>query len=214
MKADRTMKYFVHLVCGLAIISFILGGCVRAAPPGPDYSFSFERSMEGWQANGLDLDNPPVEWSIEASRDIARDGKSSVRLYLNNINDAGKIWIERSFDVEPNRVYQVRVEYFLASADWGDVNLWTIITGVVPESAGKELSYQDTTGNNSRQEEGFVWLHKGYDFTVDSGAEGRLIAIIGIWGTWETARTYYLDSINVTFSPLIADQLSILPSND
>lgn len=200
------------LVCGLAVLPLILGGCVSATPPGPDYSFSFERSMEGWQANGKDLYNPPVEWSIEASRDIAREGKASVRLYLNNKNDAGKIWIERPFDVEPDYKYQVRVEYFLASADWGDINLWTIITGVVPESLKAEPVYQDDTGNGARQADGFVWLHKSYDFTVDSGADGRLIAMIGVWGTWETARTYYIDSVTITISPLAPGQLSLTTS--
>jgi len=195
-----------YAVIGFIIVLSIFAGCASPAPPGPDYSFSFENGMEGWQANGMDLDNPPVEWSIEVSRDIAQEGKSSVRLYFNNVNDAGKIWIERAFEVEPNQTYQARVEYFLASADWGDVNLWTIITGVVPESARKEPVYQDSTGNNAGQENGFIWLYKGYDFTVDSGAEGRLIAMIGVWGTWETARTYYIDSVSLTFSPLMSDR--------
>jgi len=163
------------------------------------FASSFEKDMEGWEVNGTDLDDPPVEWTIERSEAIASYGETSVMLYLNNTNGAGKIWIEREFEAEPNHTYEVSVDYDLASADWGDVNLWTIITGVVPESANIELASQDDTGNDASQEDGFVWLSKSYTFTTESDTEGELLVVIGVWGTWETARTYYLDNVEVTY---------------
>jgi hypothetical protein len=53
-----------------------------------------------------------------------------------------------------------------ASADWGDVNLFTIITGVVqePPETRDDLVYQGSTGNGSDTDVGYVWLKKGYDF--------------------------------------------------
>jgi len=189
------LKSFLLLLTAALIVST---GCDGAGIPLTDnYTFSFESGMEGWTADGADLDNPPVEWSIECSTDIASDGDSAIRLYLNNTNDAGKIWIENSFDIEPNHTYQVHVEYDFASADWGDMNLWTIITGAVTESAKTKLVYQENTGNDAEPEEGFVWLRKSYDFTVKTGSEDNLYIIIGVWGTWETARTYYLDNVSV-----------------
>jgi len=189
---------FVYLFI-LLLLMFV--GCGEPIAPTPDnYLFSFERDMEDWIANGTDLDNPPVEWSIERSQDIASNGETAVRLYLNNMNDAGKIWIERPFDVEPDRAYQAHLEYDLASADWGDVNLWTIITGVLPKSPELGLVYQGHTGNNAEPEDGFVWLQKSYNFSVNSGPEGKLYVMIGVWGTWETARTYYLDNVNISFT--------------
>jgi len=183
----------------LLLLMFV--GCGEPIAPTPDnYLFSFERDMEDWIANGTDLDNPPVEWSIERSQDIASNGETAVRLYLNNMNDAGKIWIEQPFDLEPDRAYQAHLEYDLASADWGDVNLWTIITGVLPKSPELGLVYQGHTGNNAEPEDGFVWLQKSYNFSVNSGPEGKLYVMIGVWGTWETARTYYLDNVNISFT--------------
>jgi hypothetical protein len=163
-------------------------------------SFSFEHDMQGWTAGGADLDNLPAHWSVERSRDIASDGRTSVRLYLNDINDEGKVWIERLFDVEPGRTYQVQVEYDFASADWGYMNLWTIITGVVPKAPGQPggLVYQGDTKNNARPEDGFAWRHKRYHFSVQPGPEGKLYVVIGICGTRQTARTYYLDNITLT----------------
>ena len=187
--------------CFLILVLALLTGCdASGIPSSGTLTFSFEEDMEGWVANGTDLDNPPVEWSIERSTDIASNGKTAVGLYLNNMNDAGKIWIERPFDGEPNRNYQVHVEYGFSSADWGDMNLWTIITGVVPESAKTELVFQGNTGNNAKPEDGFVWLRKSYDFDVKSGPDGKLYVMIGIWGTWETARTYYLDNVSISFT--------------
>lgn len=195
---SANMKYSV---CLAVIVLLVFGGCSGQgrAPSNPaNYAFSFEKDMEGWIAAGTNLDDPLVEWCIERSRDIATDGKTSIRLYLNNMNGAGKIWVERRFDVNPSCAYEVRVEYDLASADWGDVNLWTIITGVVPESPKKEPVFQENTGNNAPPEDGFAWLRKTYDFTMESGPDGKLFVMIGVWGTWETARTYYVDNIAVT----------------
>ena len=186
-------------LCSVILMLAVLTGCNGTGiPPSGTLTFSFEDDLEGWVANGTDLDNPPVEWSIERSRDIASDGKTAVRLYLNNMNDAGKIWVERRFYGEPNRVYQVHVEYDFASADWGDMNLWTIITGVMPEPSKTELLFQGDTGNNATPEEGFVWLRKSYDFSVESGPDGSAYVMIGVWGNWETARTYYVDNVAVS----------------
>ena len=197
------MKWQLFYLTAVILLIALLGCDGSAIPTSGTYTFSFERDMEEWVANGTDLDNPPVEWSIERSEDIASDGKTAARLYLNNLNDAGKVWIEHSFDGETNRDYQVHVEYDFASADWGDMNLWTIITSVVPESAKTELVFQGDTGNNARPEDGFVWLYKSYDFTVKSEQEGKLYIMVGVWGTWETARTYYLDNVEVTITSTI-----------
>jgi len=194
------MKLKSLLVLTVLVLAVLVGCDESGIPSSGTLTFSFEEDMEGWVANGTDLDNPPVEWSIERSKDITSDGKTAVRLYLNNMNDAGKIWIERPFDGEPNRTYQVHVEYDFASADWGDMNLWPIITGAVPESAKTELVYQEDTRNNASPEDGFVWLRKSYDFDVGSGPDGKVYVIIGVWGTWETARTYYLDNIDISFT--------------
>jgi hypothetical protein len=179
-------------------------GCTGATDPASrTLVFSFERNMEGWLADGADLKDPPVEWSIERSEDIASHGNMAVRLYLNNVNDAGKIWIERCLTVPDSATYRVHIEYDLASADWGDVNLWTTITGVAatsPESAA-DLRYQEDTGNGAASNRGFVWSHRSYDFELAPAEGGRMYAFIGVWGTWETARTYYLDNISVSIEP-------------
>jgi hypothetical protein len=70
--------------------------------------------MERWNANGTDLDNPPVEWSIQRTQEMVKDGNSSLKFHLVNHNDQGKIWIERFFVVKSNHLYQVNVRYAFA----------------------------------------------------------------------------------------------------
>ncbi len=166
-------------------------------------NYSFEEGMQGWKVKGTDLDNPPVEWSIERSNRIATKGNTSIKYYLENVNDAGKIWIEKPYIVEPNKNYKVNIEYDFASMDWGDVNLWRIITGIVPKSTeNKEnLVFQGDTGIGEKTNE-FKWNKKSYEFTVNSGENGKIYAMIGVWGTWETTRIYYVDNVKIEYSEL------------
>jgi hypothetical protein len=188
-------KIIYLLVC----IPLILAGCSTLQIP-KQTEFSFEQGMDGWVAQGTDLSNPAVEWSIERSGDMASEGDTSLKVYLNNLNDAGKIWIQRPFDVDSDSYYQVHVDYDFASADYGDLNLWTIITGAVlgPPTKADELVYQRDTGNGADKDEGYKWLHKTYTFDMRTGPKKEIYVIIGVWGTWETARTYYIDNIKVT----------------
>ena len=92
--------------------------------------FGFEDDLGGWEARGTDLSDPPIAWSIERSDELAKHGDWSAKFYLENFNDAGKIWLERPFSVEPNTPYRVWIKYDFATADFGFINLWQLIAGV------------------------------------------------------------------------------------
>lgn len=176
-------------------------------PSGPVDSLNFETSFEdgfdGFISDGTDLDDPPIEWEIERTDERAHDGEWSIRLEIENLNDAGKIWIERSFNLEPGRVYDVDLSYAFASADFGDINAWTIIAGVTstdPESAG-DLPFQGSTANGADDDVGFVWLERSHDLTVTTDASGEAWLSLGVWGTSEFTRSYHIDDIRVSFAP-------------
>lgn len=174
---------------------------------GLDYEnhfFSFEEGLENWETRGTDLDNPLVDWSIDVSENLASHGETSAMYYLSNVNDAGKIWIERSFDVDPNTNYRVDISYNFVSADYGDFNLWTIITGVhktSPETRD-DLVFQGDTGNEADSNVGFKWMNKSYDFTIESSSEGEIYVTLGVWGTWETDRIYFIDNVEIEFEEI------------
>ena len=173
-----------------------------SAPSTPSATFSFENSLEGWSPRGTDLNSPPIEWSIEPSQDRAIDGTYSAKFFLNNLNDAGKIWLERPFAVAPNHSYHVKVQLSLGTQDFGQANLFTIIAGVrtTPAVDRDDLTYQDHTGNGEDNDAGYKWVEKSYDFYLLSGADGTFYIDVGIWGTWETGRTYYIDNVRITIT--------------
>jgi hypothetical protein len=113
-------------------------------PSTPLATFSFENGLEGWTPKATDIDHPPVTWSIESSLDHASDGTRSAKFELENLNDAGKIWLERPFSVQPNQSYHVIVQFSFGTGDWGDLNHWTIIAGVrsSPAVTPSDLTYQ------------------------------------------------------------------------
>lgn len=168
------------------------------------FGFTFESDLGGWAADATDLDDPPVTWSIVRSDELAERGDWSVELFLDNENDAGKIWIERAFELTPGASYDVEVAFDLASADFGIVNRWRIIAGVSAENPeiADDLSFQDETGNGAEDDVGFVWLPKRYAFqNVEADPDtGVLWVSIGVWGTFETPRTYFIDDVELIFT--------------
>jgi hypothetical protein len=192
------VKYLWFSLFGLVVFLVISCGFGNV----PQSSYSFESGMDGWVARGVDLDNPTAEWSAEPSRDHSRDGDSSLRFRINNTNGRAKVWIRRAFNVELNRNYRVNIRYHLASADWAKENPWQIITGVSPLSptTPDELSFQGDTSNGDTKSSGFEWLEKDYTLNATSATEGLLNIYIGIHGKTQTTRTYYFDSVRISFS--------------
>jgi hypothetical protein len=147
----------------------------------------------------LQLGDTTISWSIHPSYENAIDSSYSMRYYLENYNDAGKIWIQKFYSVEQNKDYIVTIKYKFASRDFGLANLWTIIAGVhlSPPANAQELTYQGHTGNGFDFDTGYVWLDKNYEFNINSNSSSQLWIVIGIWGNWETPRVYYLDSLSI-----------------
>lgn len=191
----------------LTVVFLALVAACSDDPTGPGdglvFETSFETGFDGFVPDGADLDDPPIEWEIERTDERADDGVWSVRLELENLNDAGKIWIERRFDLEPGRVYDVELSYAFASADFGDINAWTIIAGVTPTDpeAAADLPFQGSTANGADDDVGFVWLQRSHDLTVTTGASGEAWLSLGVWGTSEFTRSYHLDDVRVSFAP-------------
>ncbi len=191
------------LLIGIAITAISCDVSTNNPPNEIKYFFSFENGWEGWTARAMDTEHGDgeIEWEIAPGYELAWNGITAMKYYLNNLNDAGKIWIERPFEVEPNRTYEVTVRYEFATADYGVINLFTIITGVFPDSPASvdDLvpAFQTTTGNGFNHDVGYRWVNREFKFTVRSGSDGLVHALIGVWGTWETHRTYFVDAVHV-----------------
>jgi len=197
---------FPRLAGAVAMIVLTPAACADTTEPPPELSAesSFETGMDGWTPEGTDLTDPVVPWSIQRSPDRAVDGEWSLRLRLENYNDQGKIWVRRSFAASPGRSYRAVITYRFASADYGSANLWSIIAGALPSEpvGAADLPIRESTGNGSDSDIGWMWLDKRYEQPVRAGADGRVHVLIGVWGTWEAPRTYYIDEVHVKLEPV------------
>lgn len=209
---NQNKKYFIITV--IITISLASSFAIIQEYRNPiNYFYSFETDWEEWLRKEADIElfeGGEINRSIERSQEMAIDGNTSIKFYMNNINDAGKIWIEKNFTVNPNEDYEVQVNFYFASNDWGDFNLFRIIAGAQATSPQTpeeivEIHYnlynkykeKATTYNSGELDSGYVWTHKNFEFSVTSNEFGIIYVVLGIWGTWETHRTYYIDNVQI-----------------
>lgn len=175
--------------------------------PDPDPVLTFETSFEedaaGFQADGTDLDEPPVDWTVERTTERAEEGEAAMLLQVDAVNDQAKIWMERSFqDLEPNTTYDVEVSFDFATEDFGAVNLWTLFADVQEDSPETwedfDGAYTSDTGHGGEENVGYVWEGHTATLTATTADDGVLHVAIGVWATWETLRAYYVDNVEVT----------------
>ncbi|MBV9868535.1 MAG: hypothetical protein JO316_24540 [Abitibacteriaceae bacterium] len=220
MKSLKTLLIFLAIMALAGCGGSSLDGVNTPTPtpstpttPAGTQVFSFEKSLEGWSAHALDVYDPGqapnappaiARWSVQHSGERATSGHTALKLSLDNLTDAGKVWIERPFSVQANQRYRVNVKYALATADFGDIGLWNLITGVSaqPPRTRDQLMFQGNTGNGSPTDVGYQWLEKTYSFDATSAMNGKLYVTIGVWGTFEVPRAYYLDNVRVTLAKL------------
>ena len=126
-----------RLTLALLAPTLLLAACaVFISNSSGTFFFYFNTGWQGWETRGTDLQlgDGSVVWSINLSQELAFEGTSSVAYHLNNQNGAGKIWIERTFSVNPRHTYQVSVEYALSPVlAWDELETFQLITGAFPQ---------------------------------------------------------------------------------
>jgi hypothetical protein len=198
-----------------AIAALLLAAACSSDSTGPaplvDERFSFETDLAGWTAHAADVDDggAVAEWTIERSNVRADDGEWSVRLFQNNLTDAAKTWLARSFTVAPNTAYEVTIAFRFATPDHGAIGNFRLIAGAAATAptTGAELASfaREETSYGDGPDQGYRWLSKSYTQTVTSGAGGTLVALVGVWGTFEVAKTYFVDQLRVQIRRAPAD---------
>jgi hypothetical protein len=183
----------------------LVAGCGDGplGPPDRVEVYTFDDGLEGWTAVGIDLarGDEEIEWSIDHSDEHADPRGGTVRMHMENWNDAGKIWIERRLVLEPATLYVVTLSFDFGTYDYGQYNLFTILAGAFPEPPRitEDLvpAFRGETGHDGDATAGLVWLPKQYRFTTTSGPGGELYVVAGIWGTHESMRTYFVDDVRL-----------------
>lgn len=177
---------------------------VALALPGAcaSYFYGFESgTLEGWTPDATDQGTCP--WYVTPSKKLPYAGLWSLEYFMNNFNDATKIWIERSYDVPAGRRYDVNLTWKLATRD-SQVTACPIIAYVDDHDLETHddgiqvigYSYGGGSGN-------WVWLSKSYlrtgvlPGTSSVPNQGKIWVAIGMWGTFEVSFTWYVDNVTV-----------------
>jgi hypothetical protein len=205
----RTYLIISALVCACMLSFAGCGGGDPIEPQNPTYTYSFEDGLAGWTAKAYDIEvgGSDVDWSIATNTDRATVGTHSVKYNVDNLTDASKIFLEREFTLDPG-TYTLSLDCDFASADFGNVNNFQFIAGVSKAAASSAagLHFTGDTANGHATDAGFVWLDKTFtgaqieSSTVTVAAGDKVYVQFGVWGTWETERTYYLDNLTVKFT--------------
>jgi hypothetical protein len=166
-----------------------------------EMSFSFEAGLGSWVPGGLDLVGPSVVWSASSSSEEASDGDQSVRVYLDNLNGQGKIWISRELEVAPHQRYDIDISFELATAD-ASADAWQVIAGAhtAPPESAAELSFRGATAAAGADGGELAWVTNQYAVQGQADGDGLLYILVGIWGTGPGARTYYVDDVRLVLT--------------
>jgi hypothetical protein len=175
---------------------------------GIDEFYSFENDFEGWTIHGTHLD-PALSPPITRSQTIAKDGVTSLKFEANRKYLFESVWAEKAFDVEPNQVFQVSIDYTLATIDAPEGLSSYLITGVSPNSVQtfEELfpTFQGTARATKNPKGNYQLVDKAYNFTATSDEQGKLYVRLGVWAAVEHGEIYYFDSVHVQINRLAND---------
>lgn len=195
------------LLAPTLILALVAAGCdLKGTPleihPEFDETFSFDAGLDDWSPRSRELGEPASPWEVSRSEELARTGSGSVKLRLDNLGGAGRIWIERRYEVEPHQRYDVEITLELASADFGGVDAWSLIAGAAPESpaATGAFNVAGTTDNGGTEDQGLQWVEKSGTMQVLSDDDGELFVYVGVWGTSVGDRTFHVDDVKVTMT--------------
>src|SRR5262245_34967669 len=114
----------------LAIALLLLLATV-AITAGLTFTTDFESGFDGWTARSLDAVFP---WSIDLSQSRAFDGTWSAEYYVENFNDAAKVWLEKPYLMTAGKTYDVTVSWKFATAD-DFFGAWALIAYAADDQA-------------------------------------------------------------------------------
>ena len=208
--ATRTAKESalrIQHLSALALATVLgLGACDRLGEivivPEQEILDSFETGIGAWSLRSGDLGTPPGTWSVVGTQEAASDGNHALRIQLDNIGGAGKVWVVREVQLSPNQDYDVDLAFDLGTSDASDATPWTLIAGAHPTDPqnASGLTFRGGTVPDAPGTSAPTWVEEEYQFVLRVTAEGRGVVALGVWGTTAEDRVYYLDNVRVSFT--------------
>ena len=167
-----------------------------------DY-LDFETEYSNWNLGydvPLDPNNPGnyVNWSIARVENASRSfsGTHSLKLFIDGRQDDGTIWIERSFEVEPNKKYRVSISFKF----YCGMESFNTITQVITycNVTNPEIEDDLIEGIIGSGEQALEWKDFSRKLAIVTESENALWVAIGMSVVWETEITHYIDDLKIT----------------
>ena len=192
MRTDRRLT-----TLALLLTLAVLAGSPALAADTSQF-FWFENSLQGWTKDHfIDCEQEPTpctfEWKINRSTQQAKSGSHSLKGTLNGLNDDGTIWMERQFSFAPNTQATVVLSFWLWSEQEADINTWPVVGFIGKRNPETEENFS-IVGQTERKA---GWARYELTRTLSTGATGKVWVAFGFGATWESERSYFLDSVRV-----------------
>ena len=138
----------------------------------------------------------PLQWSLARSTARAQSGVYSLSGTINGEHDDGTIWIERTVPVPAGRSsVMVTIDFYLWSPSVSSVNNWPVLAYAGVADPEKEGDF--TIIGQTNQVAG--WKKYSLSRAVAPGwGSSSIWVALGFGATWETTRTYALDSVTIS----------------
>lgn len=184
-----------------------LAGCRSDGAGQIQAAWSFETDFDGWGIHALDVrqdtsgDSLEIPWSVTRTAARAARGRHSVEITFVNRTDAAKIWLERSFTVQPGTTYEWELRfawYGIQSSQDGN----RLLAGVVatPPVTREAVMALGVAGAGAPA----AWQVRRATGRVLAGADGLITLVVGVWSTFEIDYAYGLDDVRVSLAPVAA----------
>lgn len=161
---------------------------------------SFEEHMGPWTVRGNIDCFDPVEcprffWEVTRTTDEAHEGEFSLDMTANGQWDNGSIWIERPIHLEPGE-WEIGLSFQLHDIIDSPINPFPVTAYVAfePPQEQQDFEWIGFTGHKG-------WKPYNYSRTLIAEEPTTAWVALGYRITWETCRTYLVDSIVLSGIP-------------
>lgn len=163
---------------------------------------SFETGFGDWTVDSHIMSVQPEQfiYTVTRSQAQAQDGVWSLEFFMDGSNDDGSVWIARTVDL-PAGLWDVAVDFQVWVPVASETNIWP------------RIAFIDTFQPQVESDFAFIdplslpagWSPFTYSRTIDLSSPQQVWVALGLRVTWEGDRTYYVDSVTVSWTPAACD---------
>lgn len=165
---------------------------------------SFEEHMGPWTARGsiacYEFGCPFLNWQTTRTTDEAHEGAFSLNMTSSGQWDDGTIWIQRPILLEPGK-WEIDLQFYLHDTVNSPINAFPVVAYIGFDPPQEELDFEQIGATGQ-----MGWNPYDYSHTLVVDEPTAAWVAAGYSITWETCRTFHIDSVTVSGVPTQLEQ--------